>query len=194
VKIQILNSFLEEVPGEILVLFHFEDQLLPRGPLARVDWILNGLVSRLLYLGKFSGNRGESMLLSTSGKLSAERALVLGLGRNSEFTWNALLQAYSSALLASARMKARKIGLTIPKGAYPSLPRHAGRDLLEVLLLRASQEGDPSSDLELAFYEKEPTRANLLLDILREGLPQISQKFGLPVEILGAGGDFRCGI
>jgi len=193
VKIQVLDSFLEEVPGEVLILFHFEDQLLPRGPLARVDWILNGLVSRLLYLDKFSGHRDEFLLLSTSGKFSAERALVLGLGRESDLTWDALLGAYSSAISASVRMKARRIGLTLPQEAYAALPRQAGRELLEALLVRTRREGHPSADLQLAFYEKEPNRANLLLGILREGLPQIGRKFGLPVEILEAAGDLPCG-
>jgi len=192
VKIQVLDSFLEEVPGEVLILFHFEDQLLPRGPLARVDWILNGLVSRLLYLDKFSGHRDEFLLLSTSGKFSAERALVLGLGRKSDLTWDALLGAYSSAISASVRMKARKIGLTLPQEAYAALPRQAGRELLEALLVRAIQEGPFGSDLRLAFYEREPGRADLLLDILREGLPHIAAKYLPAIQILDASGDLPC--
>ncbi|MDH7500619.1 MAG: M17 family peptidase N-terminal domain-containing protein [candidate division NC10 bacterium] len=191
-KIQVLDSFLEEVPGEVLVLFHFEDQLLPRGPLARVDWILNGLVSRVLSLGKFSGHRQEFLLLSTSGKFSAERALVLGLGRRAELTWGALLEAYSSALSASARMKAKQIGLTIPEEAYASLPRQAGKELMEALLVGTSRESLLGTDLRLAFYEKEPARANLLLDILREGLPHIGRRFATAIQLLEPSGNVRC--
>lgn len=183
-KIQLLNSSLEQVPGEILVLFHFEDQLLPHGPLARVDWILNGLVSRLLYLGKFSGHRFQSLLLFTSGKFLAEKALVLGLGRKSDLDWDTLLEAYSSAISASAKMKAKEFALTVPEEAYPALPRQAGKDLLQAILFKATEAKLPPSDLRLAFYEKDPERGNLLMASLREGLPEVSRMFELPIRIL----------
>jgi hypothetical protein len=175
-----------------MVLFHFEDQLLPRGPLARVDWILNGLVSRLVYLGKFSGLRGEALLLSTSGKFLAEKALVLGLGRRSDLNWDALLEAYSYAMLASVEMKAKEIALTVPEDAYPALPSQAPRDLLQTLLLSAIQADIPPSDLRLAFYEKEPGWGKLLMAGLLEGVPEISEKFGLPIRILQPEGDAPC--
>lgn len=165
------NSSLELVPADILVLFHFEDQLLPKGPLARVDWILNGLVSKLLYRGKFQGLPSESLLLSTSNKFAADKVLVLGLGKRADLDWKALRTAYSSAISACARLKAKKIALTIPQEAPPSLLDETAKSLLPVLFTEAIQLEILPSDLQLLIYEKNLERRDRLAAQLPEGTP-----------------------
>ncbi len=184
------NSSLELVPADVLVLFHFEDRLMPRGPLARVDWILNGLVTRLLYLGKFHGLRTEPLLLSTSHKLAADKVLVLGLGKRADLGWDALRGAYSSAISALARLKAQKIALTVPQEASPSLLEETTKSLLPVLFSEALQSEILSSDLELFIYEKDLERRDRLAAQFREGFS------GIPDLVSGPGllleGDYSC--
>jgi hypothetical protein len=190
VNILFPNSSLEQVPGEILVLFHFEDHLLPKGPLARVDWILNGLVSRLLYLRKFQGLRSESLLLSTSNKFAVEKVLVLGLGKRSDLCREALRGAYSSAILASAKLKAKEIALTVPREAPPSLFDDLARGVIPFLLTQAAELEILPSDLRIFFYEKDPERRGRLMAQLREGISgiwdEVSTQITLPK------GDFSC--
>ena len=185
------NSSLEQVPGEILVLFHFEDQLMPKGPLARVDWILNGLVSRLLYLRKFQGLRSESLLLSTSNKFAVEKVLVLGLGKRSGLCWEALRGAYSSAILASAKLKAKEIALTVPQEAPPSLFDELARSLIPILLTQAAELEILPLDLQVFFYEKDPERRGRLMAQLREGISGIWD--GVSTQITFPKGNFSCG-
>ena len=184
------NSSLERVPGDILVLFHFEDQLLPKGPLARVDWILNGLVSRLLYLHKFQGLRSESLLLSTSNKFAAEKVLVLGLGKRADLAWETLRAAYSSAISASARLKAKEIALTVPQEVPPSLLDETARSLLPVLLTEALQLEILPSDLQLFIYEKDLERRNRLAAQFREGASGIPDL--VPDQVPFLKGDYSC--
>jgi hypothetical protein len=132
-------------------------------------------------------------LLSTSGKFSAEKALVLGLGRKSDLRWDGLVQAYSYAIWASLKMKLKEIALTIPEGAYSSLSIQAGRDLLHTLVWRWVQAGPSHSDLGILFHEEDPERRHRLGDSLRDALPEVSRKFGVPIQILKAEGDSPCG-
>lgn len=180
-NIQFPNSPLERVSHELLVLFHFEDQLLPRGYLARVDWILNGLVSKLLYIRKFQGLRSEPLLLSPSNKLSVEKILVWGLGRKSDLGRDTLLEAYSSATFVSAKMKTQSIAFTVPEEAFCSITNDAGENLLRTILIAADQAGMPLHNLNLAFYEKDQELRNILLASLRKAIPQISADFSLGV-------------
>jgi len=190
VNILFPNSSLEQVSGEILVLFHFADQLLPKGPLARVDWILNGLMSRLLSLRKFQGLRSESLLLSTSNKFAAEKVLVLGLGKREDLCWEVLRGAYSSAISTSARLKAKEIVLTVPQEAPPSLLDETAKSLLPVLLTEAVQSEILPSDLHLFIYERDPERRNRLAARLREGISGIPNLISTQVPFLK--GDYSC--
>jgi hypothetical protein len=88
----------EDVPAEVLVLFHPEDEPAPRGWLGRLDWILLSAVSRLRVRGKFAGERGATVLLSPNQKLKADRVLVIGLGRCAEFSKTAFYRlSYQTA-------------------------------------------------------------------------------------------------
>jgi len=184
VNIQFQSSCLEQVPGEVLVLFHFEDQRLPRGPLARADWILNGLVSRLLYLGKFQGRRGESLLLSTSNKFSVDKVLVLGLGRRSDLSGEGLIEGYSSAVTASAKMRVRRIALTLPEEIFPHLTDEAGARLFQMILAAGARAELPLSDLSLVFYEEQEARRNWLASKLREVSLQLSAEYSLEISFV----------
>ncbi len=180
-NIQFPDSSPEEVPGEILVLFHFEDQLLPQGDLARVDWILNGVIGQLLYGGRFAGLPLQSLLLSSSGKLSVEKVLVLGLGRRSELTWDHLLQAYSQAAFQSAKMRAGGIALTVPEVAFESLPDDGGEKILRAVLRGAIRGEMSACHLNLAFLNLDLGRRDLLRDHLRGAVPRISEEFSTEV-------------
>ena len=179
--IQFPDSSLEEVPGEVLVLFHFQDQLLPQGDLARVDWILNGVVGRLVYRGRFGGLPLQSLLLSSSGKLLAEKVLVLGLGRRSELTWDHLLQAYSRAAFQAAKMKVRDIALTIPEVAFQSVPDDTGEKILRSILQGTLQGEMAASHLSLAFLNPDPGIRDLLQGRLRGAIPKISEEFSAEI-------------
>ena len=84
---------IEEIPGDLLVLFHFEDIPVPRGSLGKVDWYLCGAVSRLSVDGKFTGALGTGALFHPAGKFQVQKILVFGLGPSSRLTLSALERA-----------------------------------------------------------------------------------------------------
>jgi hypothetical protein len=114
----------EEVPADILVLFHLADEPAPRGRLGRVDWILGSAVSRLRARGKFAGERGASALLSPNHKIRAERILVCGLGQRADLSMPALYRLSYQAAHTILNLRCVSIALDLPFRAFPLSPPH----------------------------------------------------------------------
>jgi leucyl aminopeptidase len=62
-----------------------------------VDKALGGMISRLIRKGDFKPKRGAVHLLYPEGRVPAERLLLVGLGKRSEFTLNHVRQAAGKA-------------------------------------------------------------------------------------------------
>ena len=62
----------------------FQDERPIRGVAVRADWRLNGFLSRLLMDGRFTGERGDWLLLHTQGRLPYTRLFLVGMGRKQE--------------------------------------------------------------------------------------------------------------
>jgi hypothetical protein len=119
----------EAISGELLVLFHLEDEPVPRGRLGRADWLCCGALSRLRARGKFRGERGTVALLSTAGKLRADRLLVMGLGRRADLGVHALYRLSYQLAQAVLDLHCDRIALELPVRVFPAQPperiRHA---------------------------------------------------------------------
>jgi hypothetical protein len=73
---------LEGLEGAVAVVFQDERPL--QGVAVRADWRLNGFLSRLLMDGRFSGEKGDWLLLHTQGRLPYTRLFLVGMGRKGE--------------------------------------------------------------------------------------------------------------
>jgi hypothetical protein len=126
---------LEEIPAEVLVLFHLEDEPTPRGRLGHVDWILCGAVSRLRVRGKFAGEQGATVLLSSNAKLKAGKVLVVGLGRQAELSTIALYRLSYQAAQTILQLGCVHIALEPPFRAFPGeVPTRVRQAFLEGFL------------------------------------------------------------
>lgn len=188
-----MDSSLERVRGEILLLFHPQDHLLPRGILGRVDWLLNGQISHLLRRQRFSGLPSEILLLSTSGKFLVEKALVVGLGWKRDLDREVLLSAYREGLMACARMKARGLVLTIPEDSHSLFAAGEMAEILVDILDQAVVNIPGAPGLQIAFYEPDRERREMLEAYLQEALPALISKFDFSIEIVAPQGDQACG-
>ncbi len=73
---------LEGLEGAVAVVF--QDERPVQGVAVRADWRLNGFLSRLLMDGRFTGERGDWLLLHTQGRLPYTRLFLVGMGRKQE--------------------------------------------------------------------------------------------------------------
>ena len=76
---------LERVTCDLALAGAFSAERPLRGGAARLDWRLRGLFSDQIRDECFLGERGEALLVSTSGALLAPRALLVGLGPRDQY-------------------------------------------------------------------------------------------------------------
>lgn len=106
---------IEEIPGDLLVLFHFEDTPVPRGSLGKVDWYLCGAVSRLSVDRRFTGALGTVALLHPAGKFQVQKILVFGLGPRAHLTLSEVETAATHLRNTINGLQAREILLALPR-------------------------------------------------------------------------------
>jgi len=90
------------------------------GAAKALDVATKGLVTRLVKLGDFEGKRGTSLLLHEVAGVGAARVLLVGLGKEADFTDRAYAEAVRTALRALASTKAASVTWT--------LTEHTARD------------------------------------------------------------------
>ncbi|MCO5410526.1 MULTISPECIES: leucyl aminopeptidase [Ralstonia] len=105
--------------SDCLVIGLFESQTLA-GAAKALDVATKGLVARLVKLGDFEGKRGTSLLLHEVAGVGAARVLLVGLGKEADFTDRVYAEAVRTALRALASTKATSVTWT--------LTEHAARD------------------------------------------------------------------
>jgi len=105
--------------SDCLVIGLFESQTLA-GAAKALDAATKGLVARLVKLGDFEGKRGTSLLLHEVAGVGAARVLLVGLGKEADFTDRAYAEAVRTALRALASTKAASVTWT--------LTEHTARD------------------------------------------------------------------
>ena len=105
--------------SDCLVIGLFESQTLA-GAAKALDVATKGLVTRLIKLGDFEGKRGTSLLLHEVAGVGAARVLLVGLGKEADFTDRAYAEAVRTALRALASTKAASVTWT--------LTEHTARD------------------------------------------------------------------
>ena len=90
-EISVAKGMLEKTPANILVVNLFEGVKIPAGATGAIDIALDGLISKFVIAKEgFEGKFGEMYVLPTYGKIAAEKVLVVGLGKNKDFTPNRL--------------------------------------------------------------------------------------------------------
>ncbi|MDO8446052.1 MAG: M17 family peptidase N-terminal domain-containing protein [Deltaproteobacteria bacterium] len=111
----------DKVDAEILALPFFEDERPLRGASGLVDWRMNGALSRLILQGAVSGLEGESLLMSTDGRISAPRLLLFGLGDSKIFDGKRFQGLLSQFVKTVARLKFTRLAIAIPGSSLFSM-------------------------------------------------------------------------
>ncbi len=95
-KISVVAGSIEKKKTEGVFILLFEEEKL--GVVAgRIDKALNGMIARLIKNGDFKPKPGAVHLFYPEGRIAAERLVLAGLGKRSEFTLNRLRQAAGKA-------------------------------------------------------------------------------------------------
>ncbi|MDX1611922.1 MAG: leucyl aminopeptidase [Candidatus Thermoplasmatota archaeon] len=155
--------------GDAIVVNLFEGTKTPGGATAAVDKALNGAIQRIIDAGDFSGKLGETTLLYGTADLSAERVLVVGLGKQEDLDLDALRRATGKAARALKATKARKVASIVHGAGQGGLQVDAAAQAITEAALSATysferktkDEDDEPEDrvAELVLLEHEANKA-----------------------------------
>ncbi|MEE9180977.1 MAG: M17 family peptidase N-terminal domain-containing protein [candidate division NC10 bacterium] len=132
---------LEEVTGEVMVLFHYQDVPVPRKTLGKVDWYLSGAVSRVAVDGKFTGALGTAALFHPAGKFQVEKILVLGLGARAKVGRPTLQAAATHLRSLLDNLHARDIRIVVPDSPHTLI-----QEVLDVFAATLCSPGERPND------------------------------------------------
>ena len=108
---------LTEVKADVLVVNLFEGVKTPGGGTGAVDKAIDGLLSSYVIKKEgFKGKLNEMYVLPTHGKLPADKVLLVGLGKQKDFSLNKIREVSSKVIRKVKALKA-KTACTILHGA-----------------------------------------------------------------------------
>ena len=112
--LEIETERLDRVIADVLVTPFFSCDRPLRGPAARADWRLCGLLSERLQQEQLTGARGEAALMPTAGRMRSPLLLVIGLGPRSDFGEEALREVARSAAVRVLGLRSGIVGIALP--------------------------------------------------------------------------------
>lgn len=116
IRIETNAASLLEVQADTLIVNKFEDATDLGGATGAVDEAIGGHLSQLIGNGQIKGRLGEAAVVHTLGLLAADRIVVAGLGKQSEFSPDHARRAAAAAVQA-ARKAGAKVVATVVHGA-----------------------------------------------------------------------------
>jgi len=188
-SINLSTETMEELDGwghDLIVLTLFEDERPLKGLNGLADWRYKGRLSRLIMGSHFSGRNGEKLLTNTGGYLKAQRVLMYGLGRRSDFNNINFVHAGEEIFRIIRGIKAESVLMTLP-GTSTKDPYLLDRMAVMARQIKAQFDGsvtimvDPRenlSDLKAKFdlIDRELSRVTQKARIPAEGAPRLRPK------------------
>jgi leucyl aminopeptidase len=95
-KIRVSDEKIERIASEIMVLSTFEGEKKLKGKTAEIDKKLNGTISQAIREGDFKGKFRETLILPTQKRISPKRLMLIGLGKEKEFSLERLRQTFGT--------------------------------------------------------------------------------------------------
>lgn len=140
--------------ADALIVGHFEDDTVPAGAAESVDKALDGALAALLQSGDFTGKAGSTALLYTNGKITANRVIVVGLGKVEKFDMRAARSAAASATKRIVKLKGVKTAVYSVNGSGVLGADRAAQALAEGIALAAYQPPSYKREKPEATLEK----------------------------------------
>jgi len=140
----------------------------------QIDSALDGVISKVLRAGDFKGKVNQTAVIYTNGKISAERILIVGLGKHREFTIEKLRGAAGTAATVS-----KNLGVTTLSSTLHILPpdmfnlRDLGQAVAEGVLLSDYSFDELKTSKE--DKKKRITNLSLILPLRHKGMKELEE-------------------
>ena len=156
-KLTFTSQDIDKVPAELMLLMHFEGEVPFQDLLGKLDWRINGRLSRFVQNNQFQGKARELLLMPGENRFKAREVMLLGLGARQNFQ-----QDHVSQVLDFFFQTLQKKGITQScLSLYSLLPTEF--EWRNIVRLMISKWIDYKSIQEVILREP----ANLIRDIKR---------------------------
>jgi hypothetical protein len=153
--LEIETARLDRVIVDALVTPYFACDRPLRGPAARADWRLCGVLSDRLQREELTGERGEAALFPTGGRMRSPLLLAMGLGPRSDFGEGALREVAESATAKLLGLRSGVAGIALPGEAVLRLDAAHATDVAIEGVARALVERPTALRLRLVVLPEE---------------------------------------
>lgn len=102
-----------KVQSEILAVGIYSDVRPLQGLSSEVDWVHNGVISRLIVKGKITGALKETTLIAAHHKFFCPKIMVVGLGTRKSFSETTIRDIYPFVFRVMASMNLQEIAVEL---------------------------------------------------------------------------------
>ena len=124
-QIRVEKGDLAQHPAKAVIVNLFEEVKRPGGGAGAVDRALGGAISQLIAEGEIKGKKSELTLVHTLGKLPTPRVLVVGLGKQAEFSLDTIRDVTGTALRRLRNVGAATVATIVHGGGIAGLEPEA---------------------------------------------------------------------
>ncbi len=152
-KINVITGKIEKIKTDGAVILLFDDEK-PGKIAERVDKALGGMIARLVKRVDFKPKQGAVHVLYPAGRFAAERLVLAGLGKRSEFTLNRLRQAAGKAASSLRTAGAKDIVVAVdglgpdPEELGQALAEGTALGLYRFLKYKTDEENDRKKNIQ----------------------------------------------
>lgn len=172
-----LQENILETDTDLVVVNLFEGVTAPGGGTGAVDRALNGQISDAIAAGDFAGKLNETLYLYTQGALAARRVLIIGLGKQEDFTLDRARQVAAKAARTGRDLGAKGIASIVHGAGIGGLdPADAARAAAEGTVLglyryqRYKSEDDDKALDSVTFVEADPGKLDAIAQGVDDGI------------------------
>ena len=112
-SIQLLDLPADRLDGQVSVAFYFEDERPLHGPVALLDWRLNGVLTKKLLSGELSGKSNEQLMVVSNGKVDSDWILFQGGGRRKGLAPETYISLVRNLFMKCEKMGTSRLALSL---------------------------------------------------------------------------------
>lgn len=113
-EIKAIAGSLPEILCDSIIIHVFEGAMIPNRVTGDVDKALNGHISEIMRDLPECGKYSETTVIHTLGMIGAKHVILLGLGKQSEFTLDKARTLMAVGMRAARKLRAKTVATTVP--------------------------------------------------------------------------------
>ncbi len=150
ITVKVLLQDIKKLPTEALIVGFYENIRPLKGLAGELDWLLCGSLSNLIIENRLRGSFGDMALLTSRGKVPAQKIFMIGLGPQNGFSPSSMRGAAKAAVTGALAAGVKAAALEY---FQPVMPYDVGVPALQEGLSEAAQ----GRDIDVTLLAPDPT-------------------------------------